>query len=68
MANKDTLSKAKSNLNFLECIVAPLWTTLVDMFPELKPRLDEMRRNRNHWVHIIESMGAPLSARFKNNN
>ena len=65
MANKDSLSKAKSNLNFLEGIVAPLWMAIVDLIPELKPRLEEMKRNRAHWIHVIEELTGvlPISAR-----
>lgn len=56
MADKDPLAKAKSNQHFLEIIVAPLWTALTDLFPELKPCLEVMKRNGVHWRTVIESL------------
>eukprot|EP01083_Nonionella_stella_P240251 840059_1 len=46
MAKKDPLSVAKLQVNFITYVVAPLWTTIFEVFPSISTPIANMKKNK----------------------
>ena len=47
-----TRARPFAQVDFINFVVIPLWSTLVDVFPQLQPRLTQLLKNREFWLQV----------------
>jgi hypothetical protein len=46
---QDTREVAKLQISFINYVVAPMWTAMASVLPQLRPRIDQLQENLEHW-------------------
>jgi len=57
---QDEVALAKLQINFIDFVVAPLWTTVSDFFPPLAERATQMESNRERWNQVLEKQNSSI--------
>merc|ERR1719263_1664300 len=55
-------AKVKMELGFINFIVAPIWTALAQLLPEVEPCLEFVDANRAAWEGLSEGLKKPCSS------
>lgn len=50
--DRETINIAKSQLGFIDFIIAPSWEVLSTMLPALKPLNEKIKENRKSWEDL----------------
>ena len=49
LMDRETINIAKSQIGFIDFIIAPSWDVLTMMLPNLKPLNDKIKENKKYW-------------------
>ena len=52
----DPVKRLKGEVNFVDFVVMPMWSALVERLPELFFAVDNLRTNRELWINEVELM------------
>ena len=63
---KDELPQMQ--VEFIDAVCRPLYSTLSDSFPWIKPLLDGCLSNREKWADLAEKVSSVLGSGIRNRN
>ena len=62
LMNREGQNKAKGQVGFYTGVCLPLYTLIARLFPELKPNLDSVNSNLQHWKQLVAEQEAAATA------